>query len=254
MKDIKCIIFPSPDKPYRGQFESLTKMYETFFVEKEKCEFMLSWKHNESHLTTRCHYNYILPELSKLLNFDYNKDDFQLVKKFDNTNTYDLSYFVPKNDKKFRIHYSGKDKIGNYNELIGYTHYRMSKKYFYENTSFVGMNPDYHLLFFAPHQCCIIKNLCESNGRKLLISGDSQFIPIVPILAYYFQEVVYLDKRVGDYKEEYFDIDVNDYDILYAMSKYPLDKYEISNIKKISNCPKIGYDVQKTYSETTNEN
>lgn len=234
MKDVKCIIFPSPTKKYDNRFSSLTDLYESFIVEKDKCDFYLTWKHNESHLTNNCHYHYILPNLSKLLNFEYNLNDFNLIKKFDNTNTYDLSYFVPKVNKNFLIHYRGKDKICKYEELIGYTHYKTAKKYFYENTSFDGMNPDYHLLFFAPHQCCIIKNLGISNGRKLLISGDSQFIPIVPILSYYFEEIVYLDKRKGDFEEQ-FNINVNDYELLYCLSKYDLEKYTITNFRKIIN-------------------
>ena len=229
----KCIIFPSPIKKYNNEFINLTSLYETFFVEREKCDFYFTWKHNESHLSTNTHYNYILPNLSKLLDFSYDLNDFNLIEKKDSTNTYDLSYMFPKNDKNFEITYNGNIYEGTYKNLIGYTNYDINKENFMKNTSFEDINPDYHLLFFAPHQCCILKNLSENNGRKLLISGDSQLIPLVPILAYYFKEIVYLDKRKGDDGRMY-DIDINEYDLLYAVSKYSYNKYEITNFKKIS--------------------
>lgn len=233
MNNPKIIVFPSPTKKYNDEFKELTDKYDTFFAEKDKCEFFLSWKHNESHLTNRCHYNYILPNLGKLLNFEYNQDDFNLIKKFDSTNTYDLSYFIPKIDKEFEVHYRADTRKFSYTDLIGYTNYKENAERFYENTAFKEMNPDYHLLFFAPHQCCIIKNLSASNNRKLLISGDSQLIPIVSVLAYYFKEIVYLDKRAGDY-QEFFSINPDEYEMFYCVSKYDIKKYTFTNFKKIA--------------------
>ena len=230
---IKCIVFPSPDKDYKNEFINISSFYETVFVDKNKCEFYSNWKHNESHLTTNTHYNYILPLLSNLLNFKYSLNDFTLIKKYDKTNTYNLSYLVPVINKSFDVTYNGKTEKYDFEKLIGYTNYEKNYLNFLKNTSFKDINPDYHLLFFAPHQCCIIKNLSANNNRKLLISGDSQLIPLIPILSYYFKEIIYLDRRGGD-DGNVFNIDINDYDVLYSVSKYSYKKYEIDNFKKIS--------------------
>ena len=144
---IKCIVFPSPDKDYKNEFINISSFYETVFVDKNKCEFYSNWKHNESHLTTNTHYNYILPLLSNLLNFKYSLNDFTLIKKYDKTNTYNLSYLVPVINKSFDVTYNGKTEKYDFEKLIGYTNYEKNYLNFLKNTSFKDINPDYHLLF-----------------------------------------------------------------------------------------------------------
>lgn len=50
------------------------------------------------------------------------------------------------------------------------------------------------LCIFA-HECGRIKNLTCKNNYKLALNCDSMSIPLIPILAHYFKEIIVIDKR-----------------------------------------------------------
>ena len=63
----------------------------------------------------------------------------------------------------------------------------------------------FHRLYKGGHRCSRIINETIDNDRKILISGDSFMIPLVPILACYFKEVVLMDNRTAKSQAEYFE-------------------------------------------------
>lgn len=141
---------------------------------------------NGHHYTTKYTYTYVLPVLSKLLNFPYSLDDFNLVKV---NEKWDTSYIVPKEKEEYVIECfeNGEKQKGDYNILL--------------NPDFFK-NHLYRELYRYPHKCSRIVNKSSKNNRKLMISGDSQIIPSLAPLAHYFREVWYFDNRTGYYKED----------------------------------------------------
>ena len=93
-----------------------------------------------------------------------------------------------------------------------------------------GLLTDYHKLFVFPHSCSVIKNLYKSNNRKLLISGDSQMIPLIPILCTIFEELYYFDSRTDKSFKRILG-NVNFDDILIEIFNRDLDYYVINNLK-----------------------
>jgi len=231
----KCIYFPPSTEEANKEFikdkEEFLSRNDSLILDMNKLQFYDNWEHNELHITTESHYTYILPEMGKFLGFNYDINDFELIEKKDRTGNFDISYLFPKKNKKFKIAFQDKQYMCGYEGMIGFNNAEKCEKDFFDNTSFKEMNPDYHLLFFASHQCCVIENLDENNGKTVVISGDSQLIPDVPILAYYYKKIVYLDKRRADYGSVLFNISRKD-EVVYVMSKYDLAKYTDINSKK----------------------
>ena len=54
---------------------------------------------------------------------------------------------------------------------------------------------DYHRLFRGAHRISTIINHDVHSGRVLLINGDSMTVPLIPILANYFDKIIALDNR-----------------------------------------------------------
>lgn len=145
-------------------------------------------KKNEHHFTTAYHYKYVTPKLLELLGYTFNENDFTLKKNIINENgvKYDLSYLMPKKDYKF--------SVTSFNHDITYNCSFDGLMFNNQVKGFTWITP-YHKLYALPHECSRVKNKTLRNGRKLLISGDSQMIPEIPILACYFEEVWYFDNR-----------------------------------------------------------
>ena len=143
---------------------------------------------NSHHYTTKYHYDIVLPLLNSLFNFGFDISDFDLIDKLHKEGDFcfDLSFLFPKNDKKFNVNGLDYDisYISNYNGLICNS-----------NCPDEIYNTEYHKLYAFPHSCSIIENLGDNNGKTILISGDSQNVPHVPILAYYYKKVYYMDNR-----------------------------------------------------------
>ena len=71
--------------------------------------------------------------------------------------------------------------------------------------SLVPTHSEYHRLFRGAHACCVIINENIDNENSIFISGDSMMIPLIPIFACYYKEVVYMDNRDGKSHKEYFE-------------------------------------------------
>lgn len=186
---------------------------------------------DKHHYTTKYHREYVLPTMEKLLNFGYSESDFYLI-SCENNNC-DLSYMVPKNKMKFDVHW-----------LLG------TKTYLnidFENGLIFNENEKngdkfYRNMIIGCHTSLRIINKTTSSNRILLISGDSQIIPDIGILACYFKETWYLDNRSGKIDNETMDINKtisiqNKYknivftDILISLYANPLEWYTTINLK-----------------------
>ena len=141
---------------------------------------------NGHHYTTDYAYRYVLPLIDSLLNFGFSVGDFEKVSVCNGV--YDLSYLNPKEADRFSVECfdDGVCVEGGYDVLFDPS--------FFEN-------PLYRELYRFPHRCSRIVNLGGGNGRRLMVSGDSQMIPSIAPLAHYFGEVWYFDNRTGYRKD-----------------------------------------------------
>lgn len=159
---------------------------------------------NEHHFTTNYHYKEVLPTINKSIKFGFNINDWtkisNILQKEDKV--IDLSYLTPKIDKSFTAY-----------DLINDTNYdcKFDGLLYNDNVKNLTWRTKYHALYAFPHWCSRIVNHDKNNGRILLVIGDSQSIPDIPIYAYYFKEVWYIDNRYNNHiydkymKDVYFD-------------------------------------------------
>lgn len=146
---------------------------------------------NSHHFTTEYHHKYVIPFYQKLFSLPDDNSNWVLQKNVvmqkDGQN-FDLSYFKPLTDKLFHVKCLTKtcEYDCNYSGLL-----------FNEKVKHVTWITPYHELYCLPHLCSIVTNKSNNNGKTLLLIGDSQSVPDVAYLAYYFQKVIYIDNRDG---------------------------------------------------------
>ena len=192
----KSIEFPKDGRTYSHKAdkplpETTTMLYK-------------GWSLNDHHFTTEYHRKHVLPTIEELLHFGYNEGDFNLVEK--KSDQFDISYLYPCRNKHFQGKcFTGNIEFGpeNFDGLFGWDN----------NKSGIT---DYHRLFRYGHECSRIINLSDNNGRILFVSGDSQMIPSIPVLCYYFKEVWYFDNRYArSFADNFKDINFTDCLIAY---------------------------------------
>ena len=174
------------------------------------------WVCNHHHFTTKYHISTVIPTLNDLFSFGFQLNDFNFISR--DVNGFDISMPVPKKEMLFDvISYSDNEQINN----IKYTDFL-----YCGNGKFL-QETEYHKIYKYRHRSSKIINKSTPSNRKLLISGDSQMIPSVPILSTYFKEVLFFDKRDNIY---HFNEDItNITDILFAIGYNDFTKY-INNI------------------------
>lgn len=192
-------------------------------------------KSNSHHFTTEYHYKFVIPKLNNLLNIDIDVDkDFYLIKNFDE-NGNDFSYLYPKKDKEFHITYLELqfDKEKKYieksywKEISGPYKIMIGKSKNLENLGF--KNTMYHELFFNSHYPTVIENNDATYNRTLLISGSSHNIPTIPVLAYYYRKIIFLDVRDRiTYQDLWKDEEIDDV-LLTIHNGEVLDKFINTN-------------------------
>lgn len=150
---------------------------------------------NGHHYTTWYHRTYVMPLLASVLNFEYDRKDFRLVKYV--KKGFDFSYLKPKKEYRYQV-----------------THFPTNEtnEYSYEDlcSESVEANTIYHTLYKFNHSVSRIVNLDSKSDRILFISGDSQMVPSIMPLTHYFKEVWYFDNRTGkiyDNEKEKFCMD-----------------------------------------------
>lgn len=184
----KYIQFPLVNNSYKEDYKELINNIERLPIIKEHSVLYDDITGDEHHYTTEYTYKYVLPIINNLLNFGFNINDFNIkeYKIIENNIESDLSYLVPKNKYTFKLYSFLRDKEFDF-EFDGGLVFNYN------------LRPDgkYRDLFVFPHQCSRIINNEINNDKKLFISGDSQIIPSISILACYYKEVWYFDNRTG---------------------------------------------------------
>jgi hypothetical protein len=189
----------------------------TYFPIIEKSDYE-KYFCNEHHFKPFYHIEYVLPILEEKLQFGYKRSDFTLSEDYDNDN--DISYLTPKETHSYNIYDISTDTYI-FDVDSSYLRHNLTKEgtgnSLYETTK-------YHQLFTFAHKSCLITNKNVNNDRKLVISCDSQMIPVIPILCHYFKEIWVLDKR-DDYMCYVSLNAINPDDIIIAGGHYPSKKY-----------------------------
>ncbi len=184
----KYIQFPYINEEYKDRYKSVA----TIKVPLAEGYNPLYSKavHDTHHYTTKFHIKNVLPLLESIYGFGYRRDDFKLKPLVCDDGDY--SYLVPKKDMKFDVYRYDLENGPhiergiNYDGLLSEKHLSGKDKHRYWG------------LYKYFHSCSrIINKSMPHDGRHLFISGDSQIIPDIPVLACYFREVWYFDNRTG---------------------------------------------------------
>ena len=177
------IQFPANYKYKNYNVEGIVKLP---IVEKSCYD---TWAANNHHFKPAYHLEYTLPTLENLIHFNYSPDDFTKAER--QSEGYDTSYLVPKQDNlSFNVDWYNYDK---HSENVPYSFIaNCTEPEYWECKPMT----DYHRMYAYPHSCShIVNNTITSTNRTLFISGDSQMIPVIPILCCYFREIYYFDNR-----------------------------------------------------------
>lgn len=227
----KYIQFPLVNNSYREDYKDyIDNIYRLPIITDENVLYN-SLSGDEHHYTTHYCIKYVIPSIDKLLNFGFNINDFKLKQYYikENNIKSNLSYLVPKKEYTFKLYSFLRNKEFDFS---------------YDGGLVLNFNlrPEgkYRDLFVFPHQCSKIINNELQNNKKLFISGDSQIIPCISILACYYKEVWYFDNRTGKknniidenktikysdkYKDTIFD------DVLIELYSNPLEWYTKINL------------------------
>lgn len=143
-----------------------------------------NYKNNFHHWTTEYVWNNFIPKLCNELQIDFNSNDFKLINNTDESGKINLNYHIPLND--YNIHY------------IDYTTNKDIHCKISELRKDCSNNPSvtaYHKLYLGWHKTTEIINLNSKYDRFLLLNTDSESIPVVPILTYYYRKILVLDNR-----------------------------------------------------------
>lgn len=188
VNNAKYIQFPYNNEEYKDYYNERNPL-RLPIIKDEEVLYTGMPKGNGHHYTTKYTYTYVLPAISKLLDFKFSMNDFKLVKVINGK--YDVSYIKPKKKESYTVFCfdTGNGIRGNYDILL-------NPEFFKE--------PLYRELYRYPHRCSRIINNTTRSTRKLMISGDSQMIPSIAPLAHYFKEVWYFDNRTGWIKNKVF--------------------------------------------------
>lgn len=180
---------------------------------------------NDHHITSLSYYYIVLPFLDMHLHFGYNINDFNVMPDFqlDNGKVYTTSYLKPKEDLRFTLSIDGNtvSEDGGFDTL-----HNMETDWGDEGP---GAVTKYHKLYRGTHQCSSITNPRGKNS--IIISGDSMFAPMVPVLACYFNNVTMLDNRTGISHKDYYDGKIFDYAIMEFWEGTAPEKVTEENLK-----------------------
>ena len=182
LTNAKYICFPYRNTTFGKKYNNCGKDIHFLPIIKDRDMLYSKMQGNEHHYTTEYTYKYVLPLIDKLLNFGFNMNDFNLIPL--KLEIGDISYITPKKEIDYNITCFN-DNItfdGHYMDLF--------------DEKFINA-PSYRLLNRFNHKCSRIINNTTDSKRILMISGDSQSIPSIAPLSYYFKEVWYFDNRTG---------------------------------------------------------
>lgn len=149
---------------------------------------MVGYAANAHHFKLGYHYDVVIPRMLDFAGVNFNRDDFKTIPYKDGR--HDLSYLFPKASHQYSIDVFVRGikyhLDGNYSKIINVN------KHFTKSAVYSG----YHRLFVGSHSIFHMKNKTISESApKMLIVGDSQTIPDIPVLCHYCKELIYIDIR-----------------------------------------------------------
>lgn len=237
------------DKAIYIQFPYSYTTYKEYKVDKEINKLPLpekgmmydGWAKNNNHYTPQYHRKYTIPLLCKILNIDFNDDDFVVDER--HSGNFDISLLKPKEKYEY--------------EIYGYT-----RGEHFDNLSFEDITSndspnkditDYHRLYKYSHECSRLINKTISNDRILFISGDSQLIPIVPFLSSFFKEIWYFDNRDDKaFSDKWRNIKFTD--VIVEMNWTETWTYMDRNFKEVESNINIFIGTQRTFEPAVTNN
>lgn len=171
---------------------------------------------NLHHVILPCYIRIVYPYLSDILKFPYKRSDFDLYPY--NQEEMECSFLWPKKEMEWTVNIN-QQPMAEHEGFRCLTN--IDKKYLGDTSS------PYHRIFCSSHKCCRIINESLPNGKSILVSGDSYMIPVIPILACYYHEVVSMDNRQVDpiSNASYYEGKVFDQVVIACSECSPLEKY-----------------------------
>ena len=178
--------------------------------------------YNIHHVTLDSYIKIVYPYISKMFGFPYKRGDFSLKEYYGDG--MDCSFLYPKQEMKWTVSIDQKT-VAEHEGFDCLTN--VSEKY----PGCTGSA--YHRIFSSSHVSCRILNESLPDEGSIAITGDSYMIPVIPILACYYNEVVYLDNRleVDVSNAPYYDGKLFDRVIVSLSEENPYEKYIGWNLK-----------------------
>ena len=133
---------------------------------------------NKHHWTYDYVYKTMIPLICSDYNIPYRSNDFTKHEYFIHNSN--LSYLQYAGDYTFSLtsYTSNEHATGHHDIFIS-----------------PSSKVTYHRVFRYAHQVARIDNKSLHNGKRLLLNCDSMSVPIIPILACYYQSILVLDNR-----------------------------------------------------------
>lgn len=189
-KMLHLIMFDHNDDQRIKQFfnnnSELKHINNISVLKNSKKDLYCNYDSNHHHWTTKRVWEYAVPVLAEKL--DLNIDFKAFDKMIYIRDGQDLSFHRIKNENEFLFDVYRLDDL----QTCVKSGSNMDAVRCLDDKT---VKTNYQTLFTIWHGSGIIKNRSVKNCRKLLYNGDSQSIPIIPILAYYFEEIMFLDNR-----------------------------------------------------------
>lgn len=217
LEKAKLLCIANPDLPISNDRKEFTENHGSLIIRTfdqystwsyAKNSVIGKAPYNEHHLTTNFLFKTLLPNLADFLGFTINWKEYHYVERIhtdEDGATYDLSTYEP-NDPG---HYSvwsfpiNNGFLGNFETLKynGVVSTWVIRGLFQGSFTRMEELSAFHKLYIFPHMNSKIVNLTDNhNNKRLLVSGDSQMIPILPFLGTIYEEVWMLDNRHAPYK------------------------------------------------------
>lgn len=149
------------------------------------------------HIQLNYHYTNIIPILCKLLNINFDINNFNLISNINGFE--DFSYLKPKKDNQYKLDILNLENLdldtyyGTFDDIIINKNHKFDK---YR----IDKNDFYHNIYSGGSSLSRLENLSNNSNRKLAIFGDSHCIPWISILSEYFKSITIFDNRFGVYE------------------------------------------------------
>lgn len=180
LNEAKYIQFPL----INGTFQKFPNEYDIIQLPLTKNDQYRTYPYNDHHIKTLVLFNKVMPALNDILNFNFNPDDYIMETQMDGK--YDISMPIPKNDFIYDCKSLYRDS--DYFTDISYRDLMVLSSKQPKLTK-------WHYLYKFAHECSTVDNKTNKNGRRILIIGDSQMIPLVTMMSIYFEHITYIDNR-----------------------------------------------------------